>query len=67
MSNPIITLSERVQKQFGANIETRVINKRGLDHCPEIQVELKLPTGETFTAWGPNQKEAKKARSTCRD
>ena len=57
--NPIIELAEKIQKRFGANIETRVINKTGADHCPVITVEIELPNGEIFTASGKNKKEAK--------
>jgi dsRNA-specific ribonuclease len=58
-TNPIVELAEKIQKRFGANIETRVINKVGADHCPVISVEIELPNGEIFTASGINQKEAK--------
>ena len=57
--NPIIELAEKIQKRFGANIETRVTGKTGADHCPVITVEIELPNGEIFTASGINQKEAK--------
>lgn len=57
--NPIVELAEKIQKRFGANIETRVTNKVGADHCPVISVEIELPNGEIFTASGINQKEAK--------
>lgn len=60
MENPIVTLAERVQKEFGENIETRVIGKTGPDHCPVITVELVLPYGKIYRASGSNQKEAKK-------
>ena len=58
-TNPIVELAEKIQKRFGANIETRVINKTGADHCPVITVEIELPNGDIFTASGINQKEAK--------
>ena len=58
-ANPIVELAERIQKRFGANIETRVINKVGADHCPIISVEIELPNGAVFTASGLNQREAK--------
>jgi dsRNA-specific ribonuclease len=58
-TNPIVELAEKIQKRFGANIETRVTNKVGADHCPVISVEIELPNGEIFTASGINQKEAK--------
>ena len=57
--NPITELAELMQKVHGENIETRVIAKRGPDHSPTITVEIALPTGDTFTAEGGNQKEAK--------
>lgn len=57
--NPIIELAELVQRQYGKNIETRVINKTGADHCPVITVEIELPNGDIFTASGKNKKEAK--------
>ena len=58
-TNPIVELAELVQRQYGKNIETRVINKTGADHCPVITVEIELPNGEIFTASGKNKKEAK--------
>ena len=57
--NPIIKHEKKIQKRFGANIETRVINKTGADHCPVITVEIELPNGKIFTASGKNKKEAK--------
>lgn len=60
MENPIVTLSELVQRTYGANIETRVAGKSGADHCPTIFVEVELPNGKLYTASGRNQKEAKK-------
>lgn len=59
--NPIIELAESIQKMYGKNIETRVVNKEGADHCPTITVEIELPSGETYQGKGSNQKEAKKA------
>jgi len=58
-TNPIVELAEKIQKRFGANIETRVTGKTGADHCPVITVEIELPNGDIFTASGINQKEAK--------
>jgi hypothetical protein len=58
-TNPIVELAEKIQKRFGANIETRVTNKVGADHSPIISVEIELPNGDIFTASGINQKEAK--------
>lgn len=57
--NPIIVLSELVQRRFGQNLEARVIGKRGQDHCPTISVSIVLPDGTEQTASGCNQKEAK--------
>ena len=57
--NPIIALSELVQRRFGQNLEARVIGKRGQDHCPTISVSIVLPDGTEQTASGCNQKEAK--------
>jgi dsRNA-specific ribonuclease len=57
--NPIIELAEFVQYKYGANIETRVINKSGADHCPVITVEIEMPNGLIITASGKNKKEAK--------
>lgn len=57
--NPIIALSELVQRRFGQNLEARVIGKRGQDHCPTIFVSIVLPDGTEQTASGCNQKEAK--------
>jgi len=58
-TNPIVELAEKIQKRFGANIETRVINKTGADHCPIITVEIELPNGLIIEASGKNKKEAK--------
>jgi len=60
MENPIVTLAERVQKEFGENIKTRVIDKTGPDHCPTITVEIELPDGTVYRSSGSNQKDAKK-------
>jgi dsRNA-specific ribonuclease len=57
--NPIIELAELVQKQFGANIETRVLGKTGADHIPTVSVEIELPDGRTFEASGTNKRIAK--------
>jgi dsRNA-specific ribonuclease len=57
--NPIIELAEFVQYKYGANIETRVTNKTGADHCPIITVEIELPNGLIIEASGKNKKEAK--------
>lgn len=56
--NPIIVLSELVQKKYGKNIETEVIGKRGFDHCPVIRVRITLPDGNYEEAVGSNQKIA---------
>jgi dsRNA-specific ribonuclease len=63
MENPIVTLSKLMQRNFGANIETRVVGKKGADHCPTIEVEIELPidSGKVFTGCGSNQKLAKQA------
>jgi len=58
-SNPIIELAELVQKQFGANIETRVLGKTGANHMPTVSVEIELPDGRTFEASGTNKRIAK--------
>ena len=58
-SNPIIELAELVQKQFGRNIETRVLGKTGADHMPTVSVEIELPDGRTFKASGTNKRIAK--------
>lgn len=58
-SNPIIELAELVQKQFGANIETKVTGKTGADHMPTVSVEIELPDGRTFEASGTNKRIAK--------
>jgi len=60
MENNIITeLSELMQRMYGKNIETRVINKQGPDHCPVITVKIILPNGKVYEASGKNKKEAK--------
>lgn len=57
--NPIIVLSELVQKRFGRSLEAHVIAKNGQDHCPTITVSIVLPDGTEERASGCNQKEAK--------
>ena len=57
--NPIIELAELVQKQFGENIETRVLGKTGADHMPTVSVEIELPDGRIFEASGTNKRIAK--------
>lgn len=53
--NPIIELAELVQRQYGANIETRVTWK----NMPTINVEIELPDGRVFEASGNNKRIAK--------
>lgn len=57
--NPIIELAELVQKQFGANIETRVTGKTGADHMPTVSAEIELPDGRIFASSGTNKRIAK--------
>ena len=57
--NPIIELAELTQRQFGANIETRVTGKTGADHMPTVYVEIELPDGRIFKASGTNKRIAK--------
>ena len=57
--NPVIALSELVQRRFGQNLEARVIGRRGQDHCPTITVSIVLPDGTEERASGCNQREAK--------
>lgn len=57
--NPIIELSEFIQRQFGESIETRVTGKSGPDHAPTISVEIELPDGRIFKASGTNKRIAK--------
>lgn len=71
-SNPIIELAELVQRQYGKNIETRVLGKTGPDHMPIVSVEIELPDGRVFEASGTNkriakQKAAEKALSEFAD
>jgi len=71
-TNPIIELSELVQRQYGRNIETRVTGKTGADHMPTVSVEIELPDGRVFEAYGTNkriakQKAAEKALSEFAD
>ena len=59
MKNPIVELSEKIQKNFGKSILTRVVGKKGEDHNPTITVEIELPNGKIFQSSGLNQKTAK--------
>jgi dsRNA-specific ribonuclease len=58
-TNPIIELAELVQRQYGRNIETRVTGKSGADHMPIVSVEIELPDGRIFEAYGTNKRIAK--------
>jgi len=58
-TNPIVKLAEIVQKQYGANIETQVIGKKGPEHCPEIEVEIIFPDGKFYVGKANNKKVAK--------
>lgn len=59
MTNPIVELTERVQRKFRESMVTRVIRKEGPDHNPTITVEIELPNGKIYQASGINQKIAK--------
>lgn len=59
MTNPIVVLSEAVQRKFKQSLVTRVIDKSGPDHQPVITVEIELPNGQVYQASGANQKVAK--------
>lgn len=59
MDNPIVELTERVQRKFRKSMVTRVIGKDGADHNPTIKVEIELPNGKVYKASGINQKFAK--------
>ncbi len=59
MTNPIVELTERVQRKFRESMVTRVIGKEGADHNPTITVEIELPNGKVYKASGINQKIAK--------
>jgi len=58
-TNPIIKLSEIIQKYCKKNIKTRVVGKIGEPHCPTISVEIELPYGAIYQATGLNKKIAK--------
>jgi dsRNA-specific ribonuclease len=59
MNNPIVELTEKVQRKFRESMVTRVIGKEGADHNPTITVEIELPNGKIYQASGINQKVAK--------
>jgi hypothetical protein len=59
MNNPIVELTEKVQRKFRESMVTRVIGKEGADHNPTITVEIELPNGKIYQASGINQKIAK--------
>ena len=59
MENPIVELTEKVQRKFRQSMVTRVIGKVGADHNPTITVEIELPNGKIYQASGINQKIAK--------
>lgn len=58
-SNPIVQLSELIQRQYGTNLEFTTPIKKGADHCPEVTVDLILPNGVKYTATASNQKLAR--------
>jgi len=58
-ANPIVILSEKIQKMFRKSIETYIIDTYGPCHNPIITAEILLPDGRTFKATGSNQKLAK--------
>lgn len=58
-TNPIVQLSEAIQKQTGKNIISEVIKITGVLHSPTISVEIRLPDGRVFRGTGANQKTAK--------
>lgn len=58
--NPIVKLSELVQRIYGSSLQTEVLGKTGPDHCPTVKVKITLPNGKYEIATGGNQKEAKK-------
>jgi Double-stranded RNA binding motif len=65
-SNPIVELSELVQKRYGESIKTRVTGTAGSSHSPIVYVEIELPSGEVFKAAASNQRLAKqKAAQTA--
>lgn len=57
--NPIVELSEKIQKIFGENITSEVIEKSGPDHCPIVRVRITLPNGISATDCGSNQRIAR--------
>lgn len=57
--NPIVQLAETVQKLYGANIQTAIMDQRGPDHNPIIEVRITLPNGNEYYADGANQRIAK--------
>ena len=59
MENPIVQLAELCQSKFRSSMLTRVAGKTGPDHNPTITVEIELPNGKVYTAYGINQKTAK--------
>jgi hypothetical protein len=65
-SNPVVELSELVQKRYGESIQTRVTGTNGSSHNPIVSVEIELPNGDVFKASAANQRLAKqKAAQTA--
>ena len=64
MNNPIITLSELVQREYGESILTEVLGKSGQDHCPVVKVRITLPNGVYRDATGCNKRVAKQKGSS---
>jgi dsRNA-specific ribonuclease len=56
--NPITTLAEYVQKEFGGNMTTEIWIE-GESHQPVVYCKFTLPNGSEYTASGKNQKVAK--------
>ncbi len=59
MKNLVSTLGEKVQKEYGENIVTSVIGKRGPDNEPIVSVRIDLPNDKSYFGEGPNKHVAK--------
>lgn len=59
MKNPIIELAQFIQKQYGENITTKVVDVAGELHCPDVTIIIACPDGGEYAATVKNKKIAK--------
>ena len=58
-AKPIVELATKIQKRYGENITSRIVDISGEPHCPIVTVEIELPNGDVYQASDMNKKLAK--------